>query len=109
MPAGENSNLGDTEGVFATLQPEEETEPEMDLPSIQQRDEDLATIIEYLETGILPSNDKVARTLVLSKSQYGLEDDVLYKVEHPASDSTQGSAGTAFQRCPWRSVWGAPE
>jgi hypothetical protein len=85
LPAGENSNMGDTEGVLATLQPEEETEPEMDLPSIQRRDEDLAAIIEYLETGILPSDEKVARTLVLSKSQYVLEDDVLYKVEQ---DST---------------------
>ena len=85
LPAGENSNMGDTEGVLATLQPEEETEPEMDLPSIQRRDEDLAAIIEYLETGILPSDEKVARTLVLSKSQYVLEDAVLYKVEQ---DST---------------------
>jgi hypothetical protein len=77
--------MGDTEGVLATLQPDEETEPEMDLPSIQRRDEDLAAIIEYLEIGILPSDEKVARTLVLSKSQYVLEDDVLYKVEQ---DST---------------------
>ena len=56
-----------------------------DLSSSQRRDEELATIIKYLETGVLPFAENTARSLVLSESQYVLEDDVLYKIE---DDST---------------------
>ena len=38
-------------------------------------------MINYLETGVLPSSDKEARQTVLSSGQYTLEDDVLYRVK----------------------------
>lgn len=81
LPAGEDACVGKTDGVLAALEPGETTD-QCDLPTSQRRDEELAVIIEYLETGILPQEEGLARTLVLSSS---LEDDVLYKVEQ---DST---------------------
>ena len=42
----------DTDGVLANLQPGGDTVTESDLPLSQRRYEDLATIIEYLETGV---------------------------------------------------------
>ena len=82
---------------------QKKTEPEMDLPSIQRRDEDLAAIIEYFETGILP-DEKVA-PLVLSKSQYVLGDYVLCKVEQ---DSTlhPGINGNGFSKMPMEECLG---
>ena len=85
LPTGENSSMDDTDGVLANLQPGGDTVTESDLPSSQRRDEDLATIIEYLQKGVLPPDEKVARTLALSRTEYVLEDDVLYKIEQ---DST---------------------
>jgi len=61
------------------------TPPEKDLPGQQREDEELAAIITYLETGILPEDEKVAKALVLSQSQYCIEDGILYHVE---ADST---------------------
>lgn len=55
------------------------------LPLAQRQDEELSSIITYLETGVLPSDEKLARELALAYSQYLLQDDVLYRVE---SDST---------------------
>lgn len=66
--------------MIATLELEKDSD-HTDLPTSQRDDSDLATIIQYLETGILPSDEGQARTLVLSSSQYVIEDDVLYKVE----------------------------
>ena len=83
MPIPCQENCCQLERTPATLQPGEEIkrETETDLPTSQWRDKDLAVIIEYLETGILPPEEGLARTLVLSESQYVLEDDVLYKIE----------------------------
>jgi hypothetical protein len=80
LPPEGNSPVGETDKVIATLGTEGETDPG-DLPTGQREDKDLAVTIEYLETGILPQDEGQARTLVLSSSQYALEDDVLYKVE----------------------------
>ena len=51
------------------------------LPTLQRKDDKLAPLIEYLETGILPQDDWTARPIVLTGGQYTLEDDVLYRVE----------------------------
>ena len=64
-------------GVVAAIT----TEPEGDLPTLQRRDEDLNTIIQYLESGILPSDEKVARNLALTKSQFIIQDQILYRVQ----------------------------
>ena len=65
------------------------------LPAHQQRDKNLATIISYLKSGILPEDDRLARHLVLSESQYVLEDDVLHRVEQ---DSTLRIILPEYQR-----------
>ena len=80
LPAGEDAHVGETDGVLAALEPGE-TADQCDLPTIQRRDGELAVIIKYLETGILPQDEGLARALILSVSQYALEDDILYKVE----------------------------
>lgn len=72
LPAGEDLPIPETEGVIAAI--EEET----NLSAYQRRDQNLADIIHYLETGILPADDRLARSIALSASQYVLEDDVLY-------------------------------
>ena len=84
LPPGEDQAVGETGEVIATLETGGETD-HSGLPTRQREDQDLAAIIKYLETGILPRDEGRVRTLVLSSSQYVLEDDVLYKVE---SDST---------------------
>ena len=76
---GKDLSSPDTEGVIAAV------EVEADLPACQRQDQNLAAIIHYLETGILPSDERLARSIALSASQYVLEDDVLYRVEQ---DST---------------------
>lgn len=50
------------------------------MSSLQLQDQDLVEIISYLQTGNLPEDNRRARELVLSKSQYLLRDDVLYWV-----------------------------
>lgn len=103
LPTGGDPPVGETDGVLATLNPGEECD-HRDLPTRQRRDEDLAVIIRYLETGVLPQDEGLARTLVLSSSQYALEDDVLYKVESdstlrviPPKDQRRGSSTMPMQ------------
>ena len=55
------------------------------LATLQRQDEELKTITEYLETGVLPEEDRIARQLVLTKSQFLVKDSVLYQI---ASDFT---------------------
>ena len=65
-----------TEGVIVTIEPDE-----ADLATCQRHDKNLAAVILYLETGVLPSDERLAQNLVLTESQCVLEDNVLYKVE----------------------------
>ena len=51
----------------------------------QRGDPELAEIIQYLSNGVLPDDDKRARELALTKSQYSIVDRVLY---HVAKDGT---------------------
>ena len=55
------------------------------LAILQREDPQLRAITTYLETGVLPEEEKFARSLALSESQYLIEDGILYHVE---SDST---------------------
>lgn len=66
--------------------PLEEVGPEHDVCRERQcSDPNLKDIIQYLEDGELPSDDRRARELILGKSQFTLRDGILYKVE---SDKT---------------------
>lgn len=46
----------------------------------QHADSILKPLISYIETGELPSEDRLARQLMLSKDLYSLGDGVLYQV-----------------------------
>ena len=74
-------------GVVAATNPSW-TEPkggEPTLPVLQREDPQLMKIIHYLEDGTLPENEKEARELALTKSQFELLEGILYHVE---SDKT---------------------
>ena len=66
--------------VLATTESggKEDSENESTLASLQRGDAELAPMIEYLETGVLPPGDQ---DIVRSSGQYTLEDDILYHVE----------------------------
>ena len=56
-----------------------------EIPTLQRGDPELAAIIKFIETGVLPEDEKFAKSLALTQSQYSLEDGILYHVE---ADST---------------------
>ena len=76
LPPNCEQAASETDGVIGT---------EADLAACQRQDKELAPVICYLETGLLPDDERLARTITLSASKYVLEDDVLYQVEQ---DST---------------------
>ena len=61
-------------GIISVITADQLEESEPDLPELQRRDPELAPLITYLETGVLPA-----------RSQYMVQDGILYRVE---SDST---------------------
>ena len=63
-----------TQGVIAAIEPE-------DLSALQRQDKELAAIICYLEIGVLPEDEKLAKALALTQSQYTVQDQILYNVE----------------------------
>ena len=54
---------------------------ELELQDLQRADQQLAPIIDHLENGVLPKDNKIA----LTSSQYIIQDSVLHRVE---ADST---------------------
>ena len=58
---------------------------EDDLPNRQRNDPKLLELIKFLEIGTLPADEKQARVLALTKSQFHIEGGVLYHIE---SDGT---------------------
>ena len=50
----------------------------MSLSARQTLDPDLAMVIKYLQSGILPPDDKKVRELILGKTRYVIIEDVLY-------------------------------
>ena len=83
-PLLDREDTTEPDGVIAALNPPTDSD-HCALSAAQREDSNLAEIIVYLETGVLPEDEGRARTLVLSSSQYVLEDEVLYRVE---KDST---------------------
>ena len=81
QPLSMGKDAGSADGVVATLT----QEPTEDLSTLQRQDKELHTVITYLETGVLPPDDRLARRLVLTQSQFVIEDKVLYWV---AGDAT---------------------
>ena len=60
-------------------------EQESTLSERQRLDPDLQLVIAYLENDTLPDNDRKAREMVFGKTQYTMDDRVLYRIE---SDKT---------------------
>ena len=56
-----------------------------DLPNRQRNEPKLLELIKFLETGTLLADEKQARVLALTKSQFHIEGGVLYHIE---SDGT---------------------
>ena len=54
---------------------------EVDLAMLQRQDEELMVMIDFLETGLLPSEEKLAKKTAMVAPQYTMEDGVLYHVE----------------------------
>ena len=70
-----------TEDTFETG----ESKDDGDLAVLQSKDSELAPIINFIETGALPTEERLARKLTLSQSQYTVLDGILYKVEPDAT------------------------
>jgi hypothetical protein len=53
------------------------------LKDLQREDNLLAPIIQYLQNGTLPDDDKIARRLVIESADYVLQEGVLYHIYTP--------------------------
>ena len=71
--------------ILAALRPrvadENGEDPNLELAKAQREDPVLSRVIDYLESGTLPAEDKLAREVIMSKSLYVLIDKVLYHIE----------------------------
>ena len=54
----------------------------VELMEQQKKDETLLPIIQFIETGVLPDNDREARKLLLQREDFTLLDGVLYYLDH---------------------------
>ena len=77
QPTSDAAELDMPSQVVANLS-SEETE---DLPAMQRSEPKLMVVITYLETGGLPEDEKLAIQVALTRSQYVIEDDVLYRLK----------------------------
>ena len=77
FPLPTSADENPTCGVVATLtaEPTEEN----DLASEQRSDEGLAAIITYIETGVLPEEEKLAKQVALTSPLYTVQNRVLYR------------------------------
>ena len=66
-------DMSDSEG-FA-----EENE---ELVKLQRQDKELGSIVTFLEQGILPPEENIARHLTLEKCQFVVLDKVLYRIDN---------------------------
>ena len=69
-------------GVAAALAVES---GEDELAGAQRSDEELAAIITYVETGVLPEDQKLVKRIALTSPLYTVQDQVLYRVEQDAT------------------------
>ena len=76
LPRPDGAQDSTPERVVATVNVEQDA-----LPTLKKQDPELVPIFTYLETGVLPREDRFARTIALMSSQYLIEDGVLYHIE----------------------------
>ena len=70
----------DRENLLLSSVPLEKSRGEIPLSVRQSLDPELQMIMKYLQTGVLPAEDRKARELILGKSRYVVIDDTLYHV-----------------------------
>jgi len=56
---------------------------QQDIARLQRECPDYKPIFEYIEKGILPQEEKIARRIVFESEQYIIDDDILYHLFHP--------------------------
>ena len=79
-----------SDGEVAQLQPDHSTSVQEEasakdregalLKERQAKDPELIAVIQYLETGELPAEEKKAKEIILGKARYTLIDGILYHV-----------------------------
>ena len=82
FPLATSADDNPTCGVVATITA---GETEEGLSAEQRQDTELAVIIQYIETGVLPEDGKLAKQIALTSHLYTLQDGVLYRVEKDAT------------------------
>ena len=60
---------------------EEITEKNEELVKLQHQDKELRPVVSFLEQGLLPPEEKIARQLILEKCRYVVLDKVLYQID----------------------------
>ena len=75
LDPGESTPQSGVDGVVANLS------QEVDLPELQRQDRELAAMITYVETGLLPTDEGLAKRTALTTSQHVVEDRILYHVD----------------------------
>ena len=80
FPLPSTGDHPDPFGIVAALASVPEVE-ECPLPQLQRDDPELSEVIVYLEAGVLPDDEKKARELALTKTQYVLKDESLYHLQ----------------------------
>ena len=88
-----------------------------DFATEQRRDPNLEQVINFLVAGNLPSEEKTARQIILQKSLFTIQQDILYYVDprqahgsHAESGCAKTSSGAVTTRTPliadWRTLRG---
>ena len=82
LPAGDEPPVAYPFGIIGALAPVT-TDPVDPTPTLQQqqRSDPVLAVIRFLEDGDLPIDEKRARELALTKSQYSILEGVLYHIE----------------------------
>ena len=104
FPLPTSADENPTCGVVATLtaEPTEEN----DLASEQRSDEGLAAIITYIETGVLPEEEKLAKQVALTSPLYTVQNRVLYRKRcHTSGGAPQCILPAALPRGTRREIW----
>ena len=52
-----------------------------DLKDRQRADEALAPVVDFLERGVLPKDERLSQRIALTSSQFTIQDQVLYRIE----------------------------
>ena len=75
-----------------------------DFSSEQRKDPNVVKIINYLEDGTLPSDDRQAKKLVLQGTQFALVDNILYYVNPKNNGKKRAVVPSNYRKTFWRRI-----